>query len=125
MRIFQVNNIEDYKKCIIFAFNRGSKNYMGDEIPVFNNIEDFIDIWEINGLYDENGEPTWKEIDGVFPDSVLEIIANKRLEMLKEIGVDFPFVVVINGESGFDRMGSIQHQTFYETKLKEVDEMSK
>jgi hypothetical protein len=120
MRIFQVNNFKDYKKCIEFAFNGGGENYMGDEEPVFQNIEDLIDIYRVDGLHDEDGNPLWDDIDEELPSSVIEIITNERVKMLQEVNLEFPFVVAIGGETGFDRIGAVVHQTFYETKLEDI-----
>jgi len=118
MVVVSVENMCDYKKCISYALKGGGKNYLGNEIPIFDSIESFIDIYRTEGLYDDDGNCLWEE-DG-YPDWVVEKIAKERMKKLVKTGVSIPFVVVMDGEKGYDRLGSVSIEVFSEINITEA-----
>lgn len=102
MKIWKINNEDEFVKAHLSMFEKGSVNMMGNDTPLFDSVDHFIEYYNIQDnhldkIFDNDGNPKWDSLNESLP-----------IEWLKEV-LDihrlyaYPFYIVIDGHHGFIR----------------------
>lgn len=122
MKIYKIEDINEYSKLVIELFSTGATNMIEEEVPLFSEPQEMFDFFNIedeliNKIYDDDGRPTWDYKNNLLPLEWLNAILESRL---RKIRFSYPFYVVVDGHSGWDKMGNMESKTFYEVQKIEV-----
>ena len=116
IKLVLVGDLETYIELVRMTTKTLATNYMGESMPLFSSVYDLQEYLQLDfsDLYDSDGEPTFNDSDAYdIPHKQMERELSKRLNNL---GLSFPFHVVICGEYGFDRSGDMSVAIFREIK---------
>lgn len=122
MKIYKIEDIDEYSKLITKMFSTGSTNMIDEDVPLLSEPQEMFDFFNIedelvNKIYDDDGRPTWDYTKHLLPIEWLNTILESRLRKMQFV---YPFYVVVDGHSGWDRMGNMESKTFYEVQTIEV-----
>ena len=116
MKIFKVNNINEYSKVISSTLETGQL----DGSPLFDKYNEFLTFFDVPDdyielLYNDNGDVKWDNNAEILPKKFLEKYLNFRLQ--EQLQFTLPIYIVIDGEIEKHR----RFNTFYEIqKLEEI-----
>jgi len=126
MKVYKIKTLNDYSSLMLLMMREGSKDMMNEEIPLFSDqlqLYKFFDISDrlINLLYDDDGMEKWDTQKYDLPRDWLDMIGSMRMTVLK---LTFPFFVVVEGHSGWNRTGYNESRTFFECQeIQEIQEI--
>ena len=118
MRLFKISTDEEYKDLFRMTVVTGIKNYMGDNVPIFIDVQEVLDYFYEFGireqalaLYDEYGMPTWDDEKEFLPEGFFNTAIRSRM---RDLELTYPFFVVVAGDDIWDRFGTTEVKVFYE-----------
>ncbi len=119
MKIYKVKTLDNYTKLISLMLQIGAKNMMDENIPLFADKSDLFRFLEISDrsiglIYDENSIEKWDTQKNILPEDWLRVVGNIRINSLK---LKYPFFVIVDGHSGWNRVGYNESKTFYECQV--------
>jgi len=123
MTLVKVADMPTYIELIKMCGERFSSDVEGNPKPLFGSVSEVADfLWlNVDDWFDDNGEPVIDNGESNqlrdFPDKMWEPVLRKRLE---GIDMDFPFHVIVHGDSEYDGAGKRDIVVFFETKEQTV-----
>jgi hypothetical protein len=123
MKLFRVNDMDEYVELVMLTGEMFAQNYIGDEIPMFpcvSTLEANLDL-DFQDIYDENGElyvDTGAE--NLLRDIPKDAMVRELTKRMDRMEVSFPLQVVVYAEYAFDRTGETSLIIFVETNEEPV-----
>ncbi len=115
MKLYDIQNHDDYKKLLKLLLHSGVEDSVGNTFAFFNHdpivMLEYFDIdAQDTKIWDEDGEPSWDIDKEDLPEYYWDEFITNRL---KEIEMSFPFMVSVYADIG-TCLDNVDYRSFFE-----------